>query len=211
MQTLAAGRLRHQCTFLVQGQLIPVSMTAGSAAIAGSAFLPTDVGLPLIVPGAGAAIAVPFPAPPAPPVIPPVPPAPVVIPPSAALVTSVLAVDASGNGTAADPALTTVTGAIAMLGRAAFDATGSPLPLLDGATTWAEVVFVSGKEQYGGDTFVAEATHRITMRYQAGVLPQWQVRLGAAGGTIFRILYVDNVEQRNVQLDLYCVVLDGVS
>jgi len=88
------------------------------------------------------------------------------------------------------------------------DATGGPLPLVDGATTWAVVEFVSGKNQYGGQTFVTEATHKISMRYRAGVFPNWQVRFQ---GTNFKILYIDNVEQRGVRLDLYCVVIDGVS
>lgn len=92
--------------------------------------------------------------------------------------------------------------------QAGKDATGGPLPFVDGATTWAWIEFVSGKNQYGGQTFVAEATHRINMRYRAGVLANWQVRFAS---TIFNILYVDNVDQAGVDLDLYCVILNGGS
>lgn len=88
------------------------------------------------------------------------------------------------------------------------DATGGPLPLVDGASTWAAIEFASGKNQYGGATFVAEATHKISLRFRPGVFPNWQVRFQA---TNFKILYIDNVEQRSVQLDLYCVVINGAS
>lgn len=92
--------------------------------------------------------------------------------------------------------------------QAGKDETGGPLPLTEGASTWASVDFVSGKNQYGGQTWVAEATHRITMRYRAGVFGNWQVQFQ---GTNFKILYIDNVQQAGVRLDLYCVVIDGSS
>jgi SPP1 family predicted phage head-tail adaptor len=88
------------------------------------------------------------------------------------------------------------------------DATGGPLPFVDGDTTWSKIEFTSGKNQFGGQTFVAEATHKINMRYRAGVLANWQVRFAT---TIFQILYVDNVDQAGVDLDLYCVILNGAS
>jgi len=88
------------------------------------------------------------------------------------------------------------------------DAAGGPLPLGPGETTWASVEFVSGKNQFSGAAFVAEATHKISMRYRAGVLPSWQVQFQ---GTNFKILYIDNVLQQGVRLDLYCEVIDGVS
>lgn len=95
-----------------------------------------------------------------------------------------------------------------MVPAAGKDATGGPLPLVAGATTWASVDFVNGKNQYGGQTFVAEATHRISMRYRAGVFANWEVQFQ---GVNFKILYIDNVQQAGVRLDLYCVVLDGAS
>jgi SPP1 family predicted phage head-tail adaptor len=92
--------------------------------------------------------------------------------------------------------------------QAGKDATGGPLPLVAGATTWASVVFVSGKNQFGGQTWVAEATHRISMRYRLGVFGNWQVQFQ---GTNFEILYLDNVQQAGVRLDVYCKVIDGSS
>jgi SPP1 family predicted phage head-tail adaptor len=92
--------------------------------------------------------------------------------------------------------------------QAGKDATGGPLPLTDGASTWASVEFVSGKNQFGGQTFVAEATHKINMRFRAGVFPNWQVRFQQVN---FKILYIDNVDQAGVDLDLYCVILNGAS
>lgn len=73
------------------GGNIAVGMTQGSALITGPTFSASDVGLPLTVPGAGAA--------------------------AAALVTSILSVDGAGVGTAAVNASTTVTGATAYLGQ----------------------------------------------------------------------------------------------
>lgn len=73
------------------GGNITIGMTASSAAITGYKFLPTDVGRALTVPGAGAA--------------------------GVTLKTTVLSVDGSGNGTAADSAATTVTGVTAYLGK----------------------------------------------------------------------------------------------
>jgi len=92
--------------------------------------------------------------------------------------------------------------------QAGKDAAGGPLPLVSGDTAWASVEFVSGKNQFGGATFVAEATHKISMRYRAGVTDSWQVQFA---GTNFKILYIDDVQQRRIRLDLYCMVLDGVS
>src|SRR5450756_2759015 len=80
------------------------------------------------------------------------------------------------------------------------DSTGGELPLVDGPVTWGSIDFVSGNSRYGGATFVAEATHRITMRYRTGVLPEWQVRCQQ---TVFKILYIDNVKLANVQLDIF--------
>ena len=88
------------------------------------------------------------------------------------------------------------------------DATGGPLPLTDGAATWASIEFVTGKNQFGGQTFVAEATHKINMRFRPGVFPNWQVRFQSQN---FKILYIDNVDQAGVDLDLYCVILNGAS
>jgi len=72
------------------GGNITIGMTASSAAITGTTFYPESVGLSLSVPGAG--------------------------PSGATLVTTIASVDDEGNGTAANTAATTVTGAVAYLG-----------------------------------------------------------------------------------------------
>src|SRR5258706_12569101 len=82
--------------------------------------------------------------------------------------------------------------------QAGKDATGGPLPFVDGASTWASIEFVSGKNQYGGATFVGEATHKINMRFRSGVFPNWQVGVQSKN---FKILYTDNVAQAGVGLD----------
>ena len=79
------------------GGNVPVTMTAGSAAITSSfTFYPSMVGLALTVPGAG--------------------------PSAAALTTTIASVDGSGNATAEDDAATAVTKAIAYLGEPVPDA-----------------------------------------------------------------------------------------
>ena len=85
---------------------------------------------------------------------------------------------------------------------------GAEKPLVEGVTRWASVDFVSGNNRYGADSFIAQATHKVTMRYLKGVQPNWQVR---CGDTVFQIVYLDDVQQQHVQLDLYCIVLNGVS
>ena len=71
------------------GGPLTVSMTASSPAINGPTFVPGDVGQAISVPGAGA---------------------------SGPLNTTIASVDDSGNGTAANAAVTTVTGVTAWFG-----------------------------------------------------------------------------------------------
>jgi SPP1 family predicted phage head-tail adaptor len=88
------------------------------------------------------------------------------------------------------------------------DEAGGELPPVAGDTTWASIEFVSGFNTFNVNTFVAQATHKITMRYRAGVQPNWKISFG---DRTFEILYQDNVEARREQLDLYCVELNGVT
>jgi SPP1 family predicted phage head-tail adaptor len=88
------------------------------------------------------------------------------------------------------------------------DEAGGELPYVEGDITWAAIEFVSGTNTYNVNTFVAQATHKITMRYRAGVQPNWKIRFGSRE---FKILYPDNVQGRNIALDLYCVELNGAT
>ena len=53
----------------------------------------------------------------------------------------------------------------------------------------------------------AKATHRIAMRWRAGIKPSMRIRFD---GRAFDIISIVNVEERNRRLELQCMeVLDG--
>ena len=60
---------------------------------------------------------------------------------------------------------------------------------------------VSGREYFDAQTTQADVTHRIYLRYIAGVIPKMRVKYGAR---IFDILSVINTRERNVELQLMC-------
>jgi len=93
-------------------------------------------------------------------------------------------------------------------GPDARDAVGGELPYVTGDLTWASMTFISGLEKYSVNSFAAQATHKITIRYRAGVMPNWRVTFE---GRTFNVLYPNNVGARNVQLDLYCEEINGVT
>lgn len=88
------------------------------------------------------------------------------------------------------------------------DAVGGELPYVDGDTTWAGMTFIAGLEKYAANSFAAQATHKFTMRYRAGVMPNWKVRFQ---GRIFNVLYPNDVGGQGVQLDLYCEEINGTT
>ena len=74
--------------------------------------------------------------------------------------------------------------------------------------TWSSVASakssiepVSGREYFDAQTTQADVTHRIYLRYIAGVIPKMRVKYGAR---IFDILSVINTRERNVELQLMC-------
>jgi SPP1 family predicted phage head-tail adaptor len=95
-----------------------------------------------------------------------------------------------------------------MVPQSGCDDAGGELPYVAGGDTWAALKFISGFNTFNANTFVAQATHMITVRYRPGVQANWKIALGER---TFEILYADNVEARNVRLDLYCVELNGVT
>src|SRR6266852_5251210 len=70
------------------------------------------------------------------------------------------------------------------------------------ATTWASVEALQGKELYKAQQMVAEVSHRVTIRYQPGVLAKDLVDFK---GRIFSVESVINVEERNRFLQLLCL------
>lgn len=88
------------------------------------------------------------------------------------------------------------------------DAVGGELPYVAGDTTWAGMTFIAGLEKYAANSFAAQATHKFTMRYRAGVQPNWKLTFQ---GRTFEILYPNNVGGQGVQLDLYCKEINGTT
>ena len=60
---------------------------------------------------------------------------------------------------------------------------------------------VSGREYFDAQTTQADVTHRIYLRYIAGVIPKMRMKYGAR---IFDILSVINTRERNAELQLMC-------
>lgn len=69
----------------------------------------------------------------------------------------------------------------------------------DFLTAWASIEPIKGGEHYSAQQLADGITHRITMRYQAGIAAKQRVKFGTR---IFGIRSVINPEERNVRLVL---------
>ena len=69
------------------------------------------------------------------------------------------------------------------------------------ATVWASIEPLSGRELFQAQQVQAEVTHRVRMRYLAGVTAKMT---GLFGTREFQILSVINPEERNRELVLMC-------
>ena len=92
-------------------------------------------------------------------------------------------------------------------------ATGEPSSVWNTVLeTWAAIDTVSAMERYqrgGAAEFVAQALHRVTMRWPgAGVGIAGGMRV-AFGMRMFTIQAVENVQERNRVLKLTCVEVNG--
>jgi SPP1 family predicted phage head-tail adaptor len=69
------------------------------------------------------------------------------------------------------------------------------------ANAQASIDPVSGREYFAAQTTQADVTHRISLRYLAGITPKMRVKYGSR---IFDILSVININERNRELQLMC-------
>lgn len=69
------------------------------------------------------------------------------------------------------------------------------------ATVWASVVPLSGSEQFRGMQLEDKITHKITMRYRAGVTAKNRIVFGTRP---FNIRVVRNIDERDRWLELMC-------
>jgi SPP1 family predicted phage head-tail adaptor len=69
------------------------------------------------------------------------------------------------------------------------------------ANAQASIEPISGREYFAAQTTQADVTHRISLRFIAGVIPKMRVKYGSR---IFGILSAINVNERNRELQLMC-------
>lgn len=66
---------------------------------------------------------------------------------------------------------------------------------------WASIEPLSGREYFAAQQAQASVSHKLVMRYQAGIRPYHQVKWG---DRIFNIDAILNEGERNVELTLFC-------
>jgi SPP1 family predicted phage head-tail adaptor len=82
------------------------------------------------------------------------------------------------------------------------DAVGESVPTWGTfATAWADVATLQGRELAFARGIAATVTHKVTLRYLAGVTSAMRVLFGSA---VLSIAAVLDSENRNRQLDLLC-------
>jgi len=80
------------------------------------------------------------------------------------------------------------------------DAYGSEtVTWLEEAVVWASVEPIAGREYFMSQQMQSDVTHRIIIRYYAGVIPSYRIKFGTR---IFDIMSVINTEERNREMVL---------
>lgn len=69
------------------------------------------------------------------------------------------------------------------------------------ADTWAKIETLGGREAEQARKTFADAKMKITIRYYSGLTSEDRVKFGSR---VFPIGLVDNVEERNIKMILYC-------
>ena len=67
---------------------------------------------------------------------------------------------------------------------------------------WAEIEPISGREYFSSQQVNAEISHRIKIRYRAGITPNMRVKLGAT--RYFNIVSVLDLKEAHRAMDLMC-------
>ncbi len=78
---------------------------------------------------------------------------------------------------------------------------GASVTWTDVAVVWAEIAPLRGTERLRAGQLEAALTHRVTIRYRAGVTPEMRV---AFGNRLFNIRAVIDPGERRRRLDLLC-------
>ena len=69
------------------------------------------------------------------------------------------------------------------------------------ATVWASVEPIAGREYFLAQQVQSEVTHRIRIRYYAGLQSDWRIRFGTK---LFDILSIIDFEERHVEMQIMC-------
>lgn len=83
---------------------------------------------------------------------------------------------------------------------------GQPATWTDGATVWAGVEPIAGREMLRADAAAAEVSHRVWMRWRAGVTPANRLKLGTR---TFEIVAAINAGERDRDLEILAKELVG--
>jgi SPP1 family predicted phage head-tail adaptor len=78
-----------------------------------------------------------------------------------------------------------------------------PTPTTVG-TYWGQVVTLSGREAVNAQQLRAETTHRVTLRWQGTSVDVKPGDKLVYNSRTFSILWVNNLDERNRQIDAYC-------
>ena len=79
------------------------------------------------------------------------------------------------------------------------------------ATLRASIESLQGRELYSAQQMVAEVTHKVTVRWCAGIKAKMDVWFSTGSPSVtrqFQILYVLNTDELNKKLVLFCVERD---
>ena len=75
------------------------------------------------------------------------------------------------------------------------------------STAWAGIWPVSAKERVSNQQLETQLTHKIRIRYQAGVTTAKRVKYDTR---YFKIISIINMDERNITLDLLCTEIESV-
>lgn len=67
------------------------------------------------------------------------------------------------------------------------------------ATVWAGITPVSGSERFRNNMESAEVSHKIKIRYYAGLTPAMRIKLGSR---LFDIQSIINLQERNADMEI---------
>jgi len=74
----------------------------------------------------------------------------------------------------------------------------------DFKTVWAEISPVSGKEFYAAEQSRSQVSHKVRIRYIAGLRPSMRIKFGSRK---FKIISLINWNEKNEEYLIYCTEL----